>query len=321
MIQENKKSELAIVKPAKYRQSIFSFIPFYPKQSAMDQQQIKWLDKNEYPFNSNYFKVNGNQLHYIDEGNGNVLLFVHGTPSWSFEYRNIIKEARNSFRCIAIDHIGFGLSDKPEAYDYSTINHSRTLEKFILEKNLNNITLVVHDFGGPIGLNVAIKHPDRFNKLIIINSWLWSSKNDPDFQKMSKVLKNPLLPFLYRYLNFEVRVLLPFTFGDRKLNKKIKRHFKKPFRNKTDRNGTVAFARSLLNDQDWFEELWTKREAVNSKPTLFIWGMKDPMIKPNLLEKFQSGFSINQTLRLETCGHFPHEEAPERVTNKIMNFM
>jgi len=287
----------------------------------MVQQHVKWLDKDEYPFNSNYFKVNGNQLHYIDEGNGDVLLFVHGTPSWSFEYRNIIKEARTSNRCIAIDHIGFGLSDKPVAYDYSTINHSRTLERFILEKDLYNITLVVHDFGGPIALNVAIKHPERFNKLVIINSWLWSSKNDPDFQILSKVLKNPLLPFLYRYLNFEVRVLLPSVFGTKKLKKKIKQQYLKPFKNKTERNGTVAFAHSLLNDQDWFEELWNLKDAITGKPTLLIWGMKDPLVKPRLLEKFESGFTNNQNLKLENCGHFPHEEAPELVTKEIFKFL
>ena len=93
-----------------------------------------WIDPTEYPFKSNYFSVNGHKLHYIDEGSGPVLLFVHGTPSWSFEYRNCIKELRSSYRCIAVDHIGFGLSDKPETYDYSTINHSRTLERFILKK-------------------------------------------------------------------------------------------------------------------------------------------------------------------------------------------
>src|SRR5688572_5015084 len=123
-----------------------------------------WLDKIEYPFHSNYFDVDGHKLHYIDEGQGENILFVHGTPSWSFDYRNIIKDLSQSFRCIAIDHIGFGLSDKPEHYDYSTINHSKTLEKFILNKELSNFTLVVHDFGGPIGLNVAIHHPEKIKK-------------------------------------------------------------------------------------------------------------------------------------------------------------
>src|SRR5688500_13512379 len=125
-----------------------------------EKSMVHWLDKTEYPFTSRFFKVNGQNLHYIDEGRGEVLLFVHGTPSWRFDFRNVIRALRPNYRCIAIDHIGFGLSDKPEEYDYSTQNHSKTLEKLILDMDLHDLTLVVHDFGGPIGLNFAIRHPD-----------------------------------------------------------------------------------------------------------------------------------------------------------------
>jgi len=166
-----------------------------------------WLDTSEYPFTSNFFDINGHKLHYIDEGQGETILFVHGTPSWGFDFRNIIKILKANFRCLAIGHIGFGLSDKPEHYDYSTDNHSKSLEKFVLENNLENIALVVHDFGGPIGLNFAIKYPDKIKNIVIINSWLWSSKNKPDFIKLSKILKSPLLLFLYCYLNFSPRFI------------------------------------------------------------------------------------------------------------------
>jgi pimeloyl-ACP methyl ester carboxylesterase len=280
-----------------------------------------WLDKSEYPFKSNFFDINGNNLHYIDEGKGETLLFVHGTPSWSFDYRNIIKKLKEYYRCAAIDHIGFGLSDKPEHYDYSTQNHSKTLEKFVLEKQLKNITLVVHDFGGPIGLNFAMQHPEKIKKLIILNSWLWSSENDPDFIKLKKVLKSPLLPFLYRYLNFSPKFILPQSFGDKKLPKNLLKQYTKPFADKTQRNGTLSFAKSLLNDQKWFEELWNKRNAISDKPTLFIWGMRDQVIKPHNLEKFENGFTNSKTVRLETSGHFPQEEQPKKVTDAIFEFM
>ncbi|MBV6643034.1 MAG: alpha/beta fold hydrolase, partial [Cyclobacteriaceae bacterium] len=161
------------------------------------KKTFHWLDKAEYPFQSHYYHINGHDMHYVDEGKGPVLLYVHGTPSWSFDFRHVIKSLSSQFRCIAIDHIGFGLSDKPKEYDYSTQNHSKTLEKFILEKDLKDISLVVHDFGGPIGLNFAIQHPDRIKQLVIMNSWLWSAEHEPDFKKIRKILKNPLLPFLY----------------------------------------------------------------------------------------------------------------------------
>jgi pimeloyl-ACP methyl ester carboxylesterase len=279
-----------------------------------------WLDRNEYPFAHHYLEVNGVKLQYIDEGQGETILFVHGTPSWSFDFRHCIKELNKSHRCIAIDHIGFGLSDKPAAYDYSTINHSRTLEKFIIELGLKDFTLVVHDFGGPIGLNVAIQYPEWVKRIVILNSWLWSSKTDPDFIKMSRILKSPLLPFLYRYLNFSPRFILPGSFGDHKLKKNIRRQYTSPFQNPGERNGALAFAKSLLNDQDWFESLWTKKEAIASKPTLFIWGMKDPVIKPHNLEKFVSGFPGAEIIRLDRCGHFPQEEEPDEVTAAIQKF-
>ncbi len=129
-----------------------------------------WLDTSEYPFTSKYFNINGHQLHYLDEGQGETILFVHGTPSWSFDFRNIIKRLKTDFRCVAMDHIGFGLSDKPEEYNYSTQNHSKTLEKFVSEMKLDNLTLVVHDFGGPIGLNFAIQNPEKVKKVVILNS-------------------------------------------------------------------------------------------------------------------------------------------------------
>ncbi len=283
--------------------------------------QNQWLDKEAYPFKSHYFETDGYRQHYIDEGQGDILLFVHGTPSWSFDFRHIIKALSKHYRCIAIDHIGFGLSDKPRHYDYSTIRHSATLERFILEKQLADITLVVHDFGGPIGLNVAIRHPEKFKQLIILNSWLWSSKSDHDFIRLSKILKSPLLPFLYQYLNFSPRFILPRSFGDRKIDRQTLKQYTEPFANSSERNGALAFARSLLNDQDWFESLWNKRSSIANKPTLLIWGMKDPVIKPQYLEKFQSGFNNTSTCTMEGCGHFPQEEYPLKVTEAIRAFM
>lgn len=280
-----------------------------------------WLDRSEYPFTSKFSYIDGYKLHYIDEGVGNVILFVHGTPSWSFDYRNIIKALSKSFRCIAIDHIGFGLSDKPEHYDYSTINHSRTLEKFIEKKQLSDFTLVVHDFGGPIGLNFAIEHPDMVKRLVILNSWLWSSKTDPDYIKLSRLLRSPILPFLYKYLNFSPKFILPKSFGDHKLSSQTLKQYTKPFAHKTQRNGALAFAKSLLNDQDWFEELWNHKKSIASKPTLLIWGIKDPVIKPHYLDKFKSAFGNAQVIRLETCGHFPQEEEHAKVSKAIWDFV
>lgn len=280
-----------------------------------------WLDQQEYPFESRYFELAGARMHYLDEGQGETILFVHGTPSWSFDFRKQIAVLRDHFRCLAVDHVGFGLSDKPEQYDYGTQNHSRTLGQFALAKDLRDLTLVVHDFGGPIGLNFALMHPERIKRLVILNSWMWSSLLDPDYQKLARVLRSPLLPFLYRWFNFSPRFVLPSSYGPVKPESGILRHYTAPFSKRSEREGPLAFARSLLQDQDWFESLWSQKEKISQKPTLLLWGMQDPVIRPIHLEKFESGFPNHRTIKLDACGHFPQEEKSGQVTQAIKAFM
>lgn len=282
---------------------------------------MNWLDKSEYPFQSHYFKINNLNYHYIDEGNGKTILFVHGTPSWSFDFRKVIKLLRSSFRCVAVDHIGFGLSDKPEKYDYSTSNHGKTLEQFILDHDLQHITLVVHDFGGPIGFDVALRHPERISNIVILNSWLWSAEDDAEYEKLKRVLRSPVLPFLYRYINFSARFLLPRSFAGKKPDSKILKHYTMPFKKFGSREGTIAFAKSLLTDQHWFETLWNNRRLLSAIPVLVVWGMKDPIIKPSYLQKFKMGFENVSVVELESSGHFPQEEEPVRVAKAISDFL
>lgn len=280
-----------------------------------------WLNTAEYPFQHHFLKINNHNIHYIDEGKSETILFVHGTPSWSFDFRNVIKVLQKNYRCVAIDHLGFGLSDKPEKYEYTTLNHAKNLTAIIEQLQLKNITLVLHDFGGPIGFHYAIENTQNINKIVVLNSWLWSSKDNPDYIQFSKILKSPLLPFLYRYLNFSPRFLLPQSFGKNKLKKELLPQYTQPFANSSQRNGALDFAKSLLNDQDWFEDLWNKRSTIQHLPVLFVWGMQDKFVKPAYLEKFVSGFTNTLVHTLPHCGHFPQEEHPEEVATFIEAFL
>ena len=284
-------------------------------------QQPDWLDREEYPFTSSWWQVNGVRQHYIDVGQGDPVVFVHGTPSWSFDFRHVIRLLSATHRCIAVDHIGFGLSDKPTVYDYSTQRHAETLSRFIDHKGLSGVTLVLHDFGGPIGMKYAIDHADNIRQIIILNSWIGSSENDPEFERFSKILRSPLLPFLYHYLNFSPRFLLPQSFGDKKLSRKLLKQFTSPFQKSSERHGPLAFARSLLHDQPWFEELWQDRVVLHSTPMLLIWGLKDKFVTTRYLDRFMEGFPLARVVRLETCGHFPQEEEPELVAGAIADFV
>lgn len=280
-----------------------------------------WLDINEYPFTSRYWSVDGHRMHYLDEGSGDVVLFAHGTPSWSFEFRNIIKRLRSQYRCIAVDHIGFGLSDKPTHYDYSARQHSRNFERFVVEKNRTGITLVVHDFGGPIALRAAVRHPDRIKRIILLNTWLWSTEQDPAFAKMAPMLKSPLLLFLYKYLNFSPRFLLPKSFGDTKLSPALLRQYTRPFPNPGERHGPLALARSLLKEQSWFEETWSLFPVLANRPALLLWGLKDPFITAAHLEKFCAAVASRRVITFESSGHFPHEENPAAVAGAISEWL
>lgn len=287
----------------------------------MEKKKFGWLDRSEYPFESHYLLQGGAKQHYIDEGSGEVILFVHGTPSWSFDFRNVIKELSKRYRCLALDHIGFGLSDKTKDYPYSLKTHAENLAFFIEQTGLKNITLVLHDFGGPIGLEYALKHPENVARLVILNSWIGSSETDPEFIKFSKILKSPILPFLYLYFNFSARFLLPQSFGKHKISSKIRRHYTRVFGNKNERYGPLAFARSLINDQVVFERQWQNRTLLKDKPMLLIWGMKDRFAGPKYLERFEQGFSNSSVLKLEDCGHFPQEEEPQKVIGAIERFI
>lgn len=268
-----------------------------------------WLNTKEYPFAHNYITVDGAQLHYIDEGQGEVILFVHGTPSWSFEFRNVIKYLSKKYRCIALDHIGFGLSDKPSGYDYSIQNHTATLLKLINHLQLNQFTMLVHDFGGIIGLAAAEQIPDKISKLIILNTWCRSIQDEPEYKKMKGILGSPLMPFLYRYFNFSAKYILPAAFGERsRLTPEVHQQYLKPFGNAGERNGTVSFAKSLLRDQDYYESIGKMLPVLKNKPVLIIWGMKDAFITEKHLLWMQEQFPTAEVVKYEDAGHFVLEE-------------
>jgi haloalkane dehalogenase len=181
----------------------------------------KWLDRKEYPFKSHYIQTPVGRMHYVDEGQGDPIVMVHGNPGWSFEFRNIIKELSKTNRCIAIDHIGFGLSDKPFEFDYLPINQAKNFEFFMDSLNLDNITITFNDWGGPIGLSYAIKHPEKFRKLVILNTYLWTVENDPYYQKFSGLMGGTIGRFMIKNFNIFGNFFLTKVVGIKKVCQSI----------------------------------------------------------------------------------------------------
>jgi haloalkane dehalogenase len=280
-----------------------------------------WVDRQSYPFESRYLDAGPGRMHYVDEGQGPVVVMVHGTPTWSFLYRHLIRELSQDHRVIAIDHLGFGLSDKPAHWSYRPEDHARNLEILIERLGLRDITLVVHDFGGPIGLAYATRHPDNVRALVLFNTWMWSLQGTAA-EKVSRLMGGLVGRFLYRRLNFSPRVLIKAAFGDkRKLTREVHRQYIEAFPDPAARQGPWVLARELIGSSSWYESLWECRALIVEKPALVLWGMKDPAFSKDALVRWKAVLTNARIIELPDSGHFVPEEAPEETARAIRLFL
>lgn len=278
----------------------------------------KWVNNNEYPFETKEFRlIEGFNLNFIDEGKGETILFVHGTPDWSYSYRNLIKELSISKRCIAIDNLGFGLSDKPTSVNYSIQEQSKRLEEFIINMKLNKITLICHDFGGPIALGVAVRNPEIFDNIIIMNSWMWDLRKDSNFAK-TKILHSKFGEFLYINYGLSAKFMVKSSYYNKSnLSKENHKMILKPFEFKRDRVSTFKYAKELLDSGDFTNNIYNQCKVLVNKNIKIIWGMNDPYFKPYMLDKFKYIFPNAKVIKVEKCGHFVCEEQNDLVLNEI----
>ncbi len=172
--------------------------------------------RDQFPCESRFATIDGCRVHYVDEGKGPVLLFLHGNPAWSFLYRHIIRELRGSFRCVALDYPGFGLSAAREGYDFRPASHAKVVKGFIEALDLGEVTMMVQDWGGPIGFWAAAAMPKRMHGLVIGNTFAWPVSGDPHFERFSAMMGGALGGFLIRRFNLFVNLLVPAGCARRK---------------------------------------------------------------------------------------------------------
>jgi haloalkane dehalogenase len=276
-----------------------------------------WLDRGEYPFESRWLDVEGGRLHYVDEGRGAPVLLVHGTPTWSFMFRHLLKGLRGRARCLAPDHLGFGLSDRPAAWSYRPADQARHLTRFIETLGLEHLTLVVHDVGGPIGLAYALDYPDNVRRLVIFNTWMWATTGDRRFEVAGRLLGGRLGRVLYERLGFSVRVMLRHAIVDRsRYTRAVERHYRRA----VDGHAAWVCAREVLGSSAWYETLWRRRERIAGIPTLLVWGLKDPAFGA-ALPRWRSMFERAEVLALPDCGHAPPEERAPEILPTIERFL
>lgn len=282
----------------------------------------KHIDKNEYPFTSRYIDLDAGKMHYVDEGEGDVILMIHGTPTWSFLYRKQIKEFSKTHRVIAPDNLGFGLSGHPKNWAYTPEAHGKNVSEFVSKMGLTKFTLVVHDFGGPIGLSHAVHHPETVEKLVIFNTWMWSLAERPDILRVSNAFGGYLGKLAYTYLNLSPKYLLKALMGKNvNLTKDLHKQYLFPFPTVDSRYSLWVFARELIGSTKWYNSLWEKRQEIQDKPTLLFWGMKDTAFTEKDLRTWESVFTDSTTVELEEGGHYVQEEGGEIMNNAIRQLL
>jgi len=263
------------------------------------------------------------RLHYVDEGAGEPILFVHGTPTWSFDWRHLIAALAPSHRCVAPDLIGFGHSERPRDFAYTPEAHAAVLAEFVEKLGLERFTLVVHDFGGPIALPLALRDHSPVARLVLINTWAWSFEDDRDMRGKAALAGSSFGRFLYRWANFSLRVITPSAYGDRrKLTPEIHRQLLDRFPDRESR-GTVLWtlARSLLGSSAHYNALWRGREALRRVPALIVWGLRDPAFPPRYLARWREALPGARVVELAGAGHWPHEEEPVAVAEALGAFL
>jgi haloalkane dehalogenase len=286
--------------------------------------ETPWLDRTAYPFRHHTLEVDGGRMHYVDEGYGEPILFVHGSAAWSFVYRHLIRDLSQDYRCIAPDHIGFGLSAKPASWGYRLADHAHNLAALIDHLGLRRLTLVVHDVGGPIGLSYALDHLERVARLLVLNTFCWSLRGPFALapSPIAALLRGPIGRLFITQFNTELRLLIPQVYGDRsKLTPAIYHQYLAPLATPGERHGLFAFAEQVFSESDWCEELWERRGALAGIPSAVAWGMRDPLFGRQFLARWREALPEAEVVTLPGAGHFVQEEEPAEVTQALRRLL
>jgi haloalkane dehalogenase len=284
---------------------------------------MDWIDREAWPWEPRYADVGEGRLHYVDVGDGPPVVLAHGTPTWGFEWRHVIRALSPRYRVIVPDHLGFGLSDRPRDAGYRPEDHARRFRRFVDGLGLDRYALVVHDFGGPFALPAALDDPSRVAALVVTNSFLWGLADDPDFRWPARLAGTALFRLLYGYANLSVRVIAPSAWGDRaKLTPAIQAQYLAPWPDVDGRQRVLwALASSMTRSTAFFEAQRALLPRVAHVPTLLAWGMKDSAFRPTVLARWRTLVPHAEVVELADAGHWPHEEEPERFSAALLAFL
>lgn len=279
-----------------------------------------WLDRTLYPYEQRRIDIDGNEVAYVDEGQGHPLLMLHGNPTWSFLYRDVIAGLAGRFRCVAPDLPGFGFSRAASGYTFTPERHSRVVERFVAALDLRNVTLLVHDWGGAIGLRVAERAPERFRALVVGNTFAWPVDDDPHWARFSKVVGGPLGRMLIVWANAFVNLLVPAGTRRRRPSRAVMAAYRGPFRRRADRLPMAIFPREIRASHDYLAEVERGLPAIRHLPVLIVWGDRDMAYRARERERFEELFPDHRTVILRGAGHYIQEDAAGEIVTAISDW-
>ena len=278
-----------------------------------------------YPFPSHSMQLDGLRYHYLDEGRGQTLLMLHGNPTWSFYWRNLILAFRDRYRVVAQDHIGCGLSDKPQDYPYCLDQHVSNVVRLIEHLDLSQITLMLHDWGGAIGLGAALKVPDRIARLVLFNTGAFP----PPFVPFRiRVCRTPLIGrWAVRGLNLFARAALTMAVEkpDR-MTPAVRSGLLAPYDSWANRVAIHRFVADIpmsRHHPTWqtLAEIEDGLPSLACRPIEIIWGMRDWCFRPACLDRFLAHFPEARVHRLDDAGHYVIEDAHKRIIPLVADFL
>jgi pimeloyl-ACP methyl ester carboxylesterase len=261
----------------------------------------------------------GARIHYVDEGQGETLLFLHGNPSWSFQWRDLIRGLRSSHRCVALDYPGFGWSQASPGFGFTPREESLALEEFVDHLGLRGITLVMQDWGGPIGLGLAERRPELVRAVVLGSTWAWPTTTHEPRGKFSVIMGGPIGEFLQT--NFNAFASLGIRNGIlRQLSPRIADLYVRPFR-PLDRRGIAAFYPGQITAATaYFAELEAGLPRLADKRALIFWAREDRGFPGSDRARFEKVFPQHQTIDLPAAGHFFFEDAADQMIPAIRAF-
>lgn len=278
-----------------------------------------------YPFASQTLTLDSWGYHYLDEGSGAPLLMVHGNPTWSFYWRNLILAFRDRYRVVVPDHMGCGLSDKPQAYPYCLSTHITNLVRLIEHLDLNAATLLVHDWGGPIGLGAALRVPDRVARLILFNTGAYPP---PFIPWRIRICRTPWLgTWAIRRLNLFARAALRMAVcKPERMTRQVRAGLLAPYDSWEHRVAVDRFVADIPSQPR--HPTWQVLEAIErglaslaDRPVQMIWGMRDWCFRPACLDRFLEVFRAAEVQRLADAGHYVIEDAYEQIIPLVEAFL